>query len=66
MLVGALIWYQKNIYTNWWFVMSDSGSSLSDASLFGAGDLGPDFFYLSSDGQFVLLAIEPVEAHVDA
>ena len=66
MLVGALIWYQKNIYTNWWFVMSDSVSSLSDASLFGAGDLGPDFFYLSSDGQFVLLAIEPVEAHVDA
>jgi len=46
--------------------MSDSVSSLSDASLFGAGDLGPDFFYLSSDGQFVLLAIEPVEAHVDA
>lgn len=46
--------------------MADTASSLSDASLFGSGELGPDFFYLSSDGQFVLLAIEPVEAHVDA
>lgn len=47
-------------------MMSDPASSLSDTSLFGSGDLGPDFFYLSSDGQFVLLAIEPVDAHVDA
>ena len=39
---------------------------MSDHSFLGAGALGPEFFYLSSDGQFVLLAIEPVEEVVDA
>ena len=46
--------------------MPPTDSSMSDHSLIGAGALGPDFFYLSSDGQFVLLAIEPIEETVDA
>jgi uncharacterized protein len=45
--------------------MSDPASSISEDSLFACGSLGADFFYLSSDGQFVLLAIEPVEMNVD-
>ncbi len=45
--------------------MSDPASSISEDSLFTSGSLGADFFYLSSDGQFVLLAIEPVEMNVD-
>lgn len=46
--------------------MPPTDSSMSDHSLLGAGALGPEFFYLSSDGQFVLLAIEPIEETVDA
>ena len=46
-------------------MMPSSEPSLPDHSLLGAGALGPEFFYLSSDGQFVLLSIEPVAETVD-